>query len=119
MVSGKDVGLVLIGIGSGFATKYAYDKFLGGAYPHLTLEPSTVKYGQTFRSTISGFKPRTIIYGIAYSPTGGPPTIFTVGTTNEIGQLAVEGQVTLTTGRWPMIVFSEDGTAAVAFLTIT
>ena len=86
--------------------------------PTISLSADTVNAGEQYTSTLTGFPANTEIYG--WTVNENPPRTFSVGTTNEKGELEVTGNAPETAGTWLLVACDNAQTNwATATLNVT
>ena len=101
MVSTKilAVGLIalIIGLSVGYSAPLAFTS-LQPSQPTITLSATTVKPGEQYTATLSGFSANTEIYGWVVNE--NPPRSFLAGTTDGNGKLVLTSNAPQTPGQW-------------------
>jgi len=116
------LGLValVIGIAVGYALSIAVPYQLPSttAKPAIALSKTTVKAGEQYTATLTGFPANTEILG--WTVNENPPRTFSAGTTNGNGVLELSGTAPETPGTW-LLVASDNAksTWATATLEVT
>ncbi len=98
--------MLLVGVALGYGLSMAVPYQLAGQKPKISLSATSVKAGQQYTATLSGFTANTEIYGMTVNQ--NPPQIFSAGTTNQNGELALTANAPEVAGIWPLIACDKD-----------
>ena len=114
------VALVL-GVALGYALSIAVPYQLpttATQKPTITLSSDTVKAGEQYTATLTGFPANAEIYG--WTVNENPPRMFSAGTANEKGELELTANAPETPGTWPLIACDKaQSNWATTTLTVT
>jgi hypothetical protein len=93
------VGLIalVIGLSVGYSAPFVIPP-LQPSKPTITLSATTVKTGEQYTATLSGFSSNTEIYGWVVNE--NPPRSFLAGTTDGNGNLVLSSYAPQTPGQW-------------------
>ncbi len=112
------LAMLLVGVALGYALSMALPYQLSGQKPKISLSATSVKAGQQYTVTLSGFSANTEIYGMTVNQ--NPPQTFSAGTTNQNGELTLTANAPETAGIWPLIACDKDhNILATATLAVT
>ena len=93
------VGLIalVVGLSAGYSVPLIVPS-LQTSNPTITLSATTVKTGEQYTATLSGFSANTEIYGWVVNE--NPPRSFLAGTTDGNGKLVLRSNAPQTPGQW-------------------
>ena len=110
--------VVGVAIGYGLSIAVPYQALTSTQKPNISLSATSIKAGEQYTATLTGFTANTEIYGITVNQ--NPPQIFSAGTSNEKGELTLTTNAPETPGTWPLIACdSNQKILATATLTVT
>jgi hypothetical protein len=115
------IAFTLIGLVIGLVIGYSISivvPFQSPAKPSISLSSRTVKAGEQYTATLTGFPANTEIYG--WTVNQNVSVCFTAGTTDANGKLVVSANAPMTVGTLPLVACNKAETiwAAIA-LTVT
>jgi hypothetical protein len=111
------LGLV-IGLAVGYAISVAVPYQSSAPKPSISLSSSSVKAGENFTATLTGFPANTEIYG--WTVNQNVSVCFSAGTTDGNGKLVVSASAPQTVGTLPLVACNKAETIWVATsLTVT
>ena len=116
------VGFLLLGLVVGLAVGYSISivvPFQSNAQkPSISLSSNSVKAGEQYTATLTGFPAKTEIYG--WTVNQNVSICFTAGTTDANGKLVVSTNAPQTVGALPLVACDKTETIwAVTLLTVT
>ena len=123
MLSRKGVvGFLLLGLVVGLAVGYSISIVVpyqsNAQKPSISLSSNSVKAGEQYTATLTGFPAKTEIYG--WTVNQNVSICFTAGTTDSNGKLVVSANAPQTAGTLPLVACNKDETIwAATALTVT
>ena len=122
MNGNKVIAFTLLGLLIGLAVGYSISIVLpyqsAASKPSISLSSHSVKAGELYTATLTGFPANTVIYG--WTVNQNVSVCFTAGTTDANGKLVVSANAPLSTGTLPLVACNIDETVWVAtYLDVT
>ena len=122
MNGNRIIGFMLLGLVIGLAIGYSISivaPFQSTASkPSISLSSHSVKAGELYIATITGFPANTVIYG--WTVNQNVSACFTAGTTDANGKLVVSANAPQTTGTLPLVACNKDETIwAASYLDVS
>ena len=102
------LAVLVVGVALGYSLSVAvpYQSPTSTQKSAISLSIGTVKAGEQYTATFTGFPAKTEIYG--WTVNENPPTMFSIGTANDKGELEVTANAPETAGTWPLIACNVD-----------
>lgn len=122
MNGSKVIAFLLLGLVIGLAVGYSISIVAPyqstGSKPSISLSSHSVKAGELYTATVTGFPANTVIYG--WTVNQNVSQCFTAGTTDANGKLVVSANAPQSTGTLPLVACNKDETIWVAsYLDVT
>jgi hypothetical protein len=118
----KVIAFLLLGLVIGLAVGYSISIVAPyqstASKPSISLSSHSVKAGELYTATVTGFPANTVIYG--WTVNQNVSQCFTAGTTDANGKLVVSANAPQSTGTLPLVACNKDETIWVAsYLDVT
>jgi hypothetical protein len=118
----KVIAFLLLGLVIGLAVGYSISIVAPyqstASKPSISLSSHSVKAGELYTATVTGFPANTVIYG--WTVNQNVSQCFTAGTTDGNGKLVVSANAPQSTGTLPLVACNKDETIWVAsYLDVT
>ncbi len=109
---------LIIGMALGYSISIAVPYQSQAQKPSISLSSNSIKAGEQYTATLTGFPANTEIYG--WTVNQNVSTCFTAGTTDANGKLVVSSNAPQTEGTLPLVACNKDETIwAATALTVT
>ena len=109
---------LVIGLAIGYSISIVAPYQSPVSKPSISLSSHSVKAGEQYTATVTGFPANTVIYG--WTVNQNVSVCFTAGTTDANGKLVVSANAPQTTGTLPLVACNKDETIwAASYLDVT